>query len=184
MRKEIIGILLFFLVVLTLVSLVSYNPADPSINHATSGGSIHNLFGVVGAHLAGILIGLFGLGAFWFPVLLLFLCIHVFGSPSPRAFGLALAGGLMLVVTTGTLLVFNQRHYELFGSPFTSGGLVGIPLQAFMVRYLNPTGALVLLCLAWLIGFILMTGFSLVGFGRRSWRALKVVGDGLQTVYL
>jgi S-DNA-T family DNA segregation ATPase FtsK/SpoIIIE len=184
MRKEIIGILLFFLVVFTLVSLVSYDPADPSIHHATRGGTIHNLFGVVGAHLAGILIGLFGLGAFWLPILLLFLCIHVFGSPSPRAFGLALAGGLLLVVTTGMLLTFNQRHYEIFGRTFSSGGLVGIPLQALTVRYLNATGGLVLLCLVWLIGFILMTGFSLVGFGRRCGQALGRLGDRVKTVYL
>ncbi|MFO7972821.1 MAG: DNA translocase FtsK 4TM domain-containing protein, partial [Desulfobacterales bacterium] len=38
MRKEIIGISLFFLVIFTLISLLSYSPADPSINHATSSG--------------------------------------------------------------------------------------------------------------------------------------------------
>ena len=67
MRKEIIGILLFFLLVFTLVSLVSYHPLDPSVNNATSDDAVHNLFGLVGAHLAGILIGLFGLGVFWQP---------------------------------------------------------------------------------------------------------------------
>ena len=64
MRKEIFGILLFFLVIFTLISLLSYSPADPSINNARASGQINNLFGAVGAHLAGMLIGLFGLGAF------------------------------------------------------------------------------------------------------------------------
>ncbi|MEX1355787.1 MAG: DNA translocase FtsK 4TM domain-containing protein, partial [Desulfobacterales bacterium] len=31
MRKEIIGILLFFLLVFTLVSLLSFSPLDPSL---------------------------------------------------------------------------------------------------------------------------------------------------------
>ena len=57
MRKEIIGIILFFLVILTLISLVSYDSADPSILNARAPGKVHNLFGVLGAHLAGILIG-------------------------------------------------------------------------------------------------------------------------------
>ena len=78
MRKEITGILLFFLVVFTLVSLLSYNPADPSINNAKTAGDVHNMFGVLGAQIAGILIGLFGLGAFWFPILLLLISIHFF----------------------------------------------------------------------------------------------------------
>ncbi|MBT8374433.1 MAG: DNA translocase FtsK 4TM domain-containing protein, partial [Deltaproteobacteria bacterium] len=34
MRKEIIGILLFFVVIFTLISLVSYSPKDPSLFHA------------------------------------------------------------------------------------------------------------------------------------------------------
>jgi len=54
MRKEIIGISLFFLVILTLISLLSYSPADPSINHATSSDHIHNFFGLLGAQLAGL----------------------------------------------------------------------------------------------------------------------------------
>ncbi len=75
MRKEIVGILLFFLVIFTLISLLSYSPEDPSIHNAKAAGHIHNLFGLFGAHLSGILIGLFGLGAFWIPVLLLFASI-------------------------------------------------------------------------------------------------------------
>ena len=71
MRKEIYGIILFFMVIFTLISLLSYSPGDPSINNARAAGQIHNLFGVVGAHVSGLLIGLFGLGAFWIPILLL-----------------------------------------------------------------------------------------------------------------
>ena len=76
MRKEIIGILLFFLVIFSLISLVSYSPNDPSIHHAKATGTIHNSFGPIGAQVSGLLIGLFGLGAFWIPVLLLFLSIQ------------------------------------------------------------------------------------------------------------
>ena len=61
MRKEIFGICLFFLVIFTLISLLSFSPADPSIHHAREAGRIHNLFGLVGAHLAGILIGFFAI---------------------------------------------------------------------------------------------------------------------------
>ncbi|MBW2100573.1 MAG: DNA translocase FtsK 4TM domain-containing protein, partial [Deltaproteobacteria bacterium] len=34
MRKEIIGIFLLFFVLLIFISLLSYSPADPSINHS------------------------------------------------------------------------------------------------------------------------------------------------------
>ena len=45
----------FFLVVLTMVSLLSYTPTDPSINHAKASGEVQNLFGLVGAHISGFL---------------------------------------------------------------------------------------------------------------------------------
>ena len=54
MRKELIGIILVFLVLFTLISLLSYSPADPSINHAMAAHKINNLFGFVGAHLASL----------------------------------------------------------------------------------------------------------------------------------
>ncbi len=184
MRKEIIGILLFFLLVFTLVSLVSYHPQDPSVNNATSGEPIHNLFGMVGAYLAGILIGLFGLGAFWVPVLLLFLSIQFFGSRDSKTLGLALLGGVLLILMTGALLAFRHEDYILFGHRFTSGGLIGIALQSFLARYTNATGAFIILALLWLVGFILMTGFSLLSFSDRCWALVNRVGDRIKTIYL
>ncbi len=184
MRKEIIGILLFFLLVFTLVSLVSYHPQDPSVNNATSGEAIHNLFGLVGAHLAGILIGLFGLGAFWVPVLLLFLSIQFFGSRDAKTLGLAFLGGGILILMTGALLAFRSESYILFGHRFTSGGLIGIALQSFLARYTNSTGAFIIVALLWLVGFILMTGFSLLSFSDRCWALATRLSDRVKTAYL
>jgi S-DNA-T family DNA segregation ATPase FtsK/SpoIIIE len=82
MRKEIVGIIFFFLVIFTLISLLSFSPEDPSIHKARAGGEIHNLFGSLGAHVAGALIGLFGIGAFWIPLLLLLASIQFFGDQS------------------------------------------------------------------------------------------------------
>jgi S-DNA-T family DNA segregation ATPase FtsK/SpoIIIE len=184
MRKEIIGILLFFLLVFILVSLVSYHPQDPSFNNAAAGTHIENLFGLVGAYLSDALIGLFGLGAFWVPLLLLFLSIQFFASRPPIAFGLTLAGGLLLILTSGALLAFQQDHYVVFGNRFSSGGWIGIHLKNALIQYTNPTGAAIILALLWLIGFILMTGFSLLRFSDKCRAALMKVVDRLQTAYL
>lgn len=184
MRKEIIGILLFFLVIFTLISLLSYSPADPSINNARTAGQIHNLFGTLGAQLAGVLIGLFGLGAFWIPVLLLLLSIHILGGQPQKAVVGTVIGGVLLVVTTGSLLALKQHNYLLFANRFSAGGIVGIPLKSFLVAYSNATGAIVILVLIWLIGFIMATGFSLLAFFKRSWSIALVLSDRAQTAYL
>ncbi|MDF1590854.1 MAG: DNA translocase FtsK 4TM domain-containing protein [Desulfobacterales bacterium] len=182
MRKEIIGIFLFFLVVFSLISLLSFSPMDPSVNHARATGPIHNLFGLVGAHLAGLLIFLFGLGAFWIPVLLLFLSIHFFGDQPGRAALLIISGGVLLVVATGSLFTFRQDHYLIFGSKFSSGGIIGILIKAFLVKYVNLTGSIFILTLVWVVGFILTTGFSLVRFAGRTWQLIIVIADRVRTL--
>ena len=182
MRKEIIGILLFFLVIFMLGSLLSYSPADPSIHNAKALGSTHNLFGVFGSHSASIFIGLFGLGAFWLPILLLFASIHFFCKHPRRALVLTIIGGILLVITTGSLLAFQQNHYLIFGSKFSSGGMIGIPLKSFFVRYANTTGAAIILIIVWIIGFILATGFSIISFIRLCWRMAIAVSNRIKTL--
>jgi S-DNA-T family DNA segregation ATPase FtsK/SpoIIIE len=184
MRKEIIGIFCFFLVIFTLISLLSFSPHDPSIHNAKAGGSIHNLFGLLGAHVSGALIGLFGLGAFWIPMLLLLTSIHFFGDHPMQAKISTLIGGILLVVTTGSLLALQQNTYVLFGNEFSAGGLVGIPLKSFLTKYTNFTGALIILILLWVIGFILATGFSLIAFCLRCWDWISAIVDRVMTVYL
>ncbi|MFZ1983797.1 MAG: DNA translocase FtsK [Desulfatitalea sp.] len=185
MRKEIIGILLFFLVIFTLISLISFSEGDPSINNSRSSvESVQNLFGTIGAQVAGALVGLFGLGAFWLPVLLLLASIHVFSAQSNQTIANIAAGGLLLLLTTGCLLAFKQNTYELLGSRFSAGGLVGLPLKYFLVEYANFAGGLIIIGICWLIGFILATGFSLVAFYQRCHLAYARVADRFKTVFI
>lgn len=184
MRKEIIGICLFFLVILTLISLVSYSPQDPSINHAVDTGDIHNLFGVFGAHIAGVLIGLFGLGAFWFPILLLIFSVHFFGRHTKRAMVVTFIGGVLLIISTGGLISLKSHEISFLGTVFSSGGLIGIPLSAFLVRYTSLTGGTIILVVLWLIGLILSTGFSIMNFFRRCHRFILFALERLMTLII
>ncbi len=182
MRKEIIGILLFFCVIFTLISLVSYHHTDPSVHNAGAQGPVNNLFGPVGAQVAGILVGMWGLGAFWVPVLLLLACIHFFSHRSGKVLVHIIAGGLILLITTGSLLALRQNTYDLFGSKFSAGGIVGVPLKDLLVRYTNMAGSAIILGLTWLIGFILATGFSLVACYKRCQSTATAVVNHLKTI--
>ncbi len=179
MRKEIAGILLFFLVVLTLVSLLSYSPVDPSIHNATDNSQINNLFGLIGSHLAGFLIGLFGLGAFWIPVLLMLGSIHLFGrQPVKNIYILiTLMGSLILVITSGSLFSIKQDHYLLFGNTFSSGGMIGIPVKSLLIKYANPVGGMLILIVLWIIGLIMATGLSLFSLFKFCLRAVATVSS-------
>lgn len=175
MRKEIIGTILFFLVILTLVSLLSFSPNDPSINHAGAEGQIQNLFGMLGAYFSSFLVGLFGIGSFWVPILLLLASVRFLGQKKERALVFLIIGGCVLIVATGTFmsLVSSDNFCTLFGHRFSSGGLIGIPLKSFLLRYTNPTGSYIIIFVLVIIGLILATRFSIVAFARKCWEIGK-----------
>jgi S-DNA-T family DNA segregation ATPase FtsK/SpoIIIE len=162
MRKEILGVILLFTLVFTAVSLLSYDPSDPSINYLRAAGEVRNLFGLAGAHVAGFLIAVFGLGAFWVPIVLLVITLHVFKAYSRLTILVALAGGLLLMVTTGGLLSLHQTDYSVFGKRFSSGGTLGIPLARIVQDWVNTTGGLIFLLTIWIIAFIMTTRLSLL----------------------
>ena len=129
-------------------------------------------------------IGLFGLGAFWIPILLLLGSIHFFGNHPNKAMISTLVGGIILVVVTGALLSLRQEIIFLFGNKFSAGGIIGIPFKAFLVKFTNFAGSAIILILLWIIGFILATGFSLIAFWKRFWRWVNKVVDQITTMYL
>ena len=164
MKKEIIGILLFFLVILTCASLFSYSPADPSINNHIFSNEriIHNIFGLVGAYFSGILIDLFGLGSFWLPVVLLFCSISYLNGRPGRIILFTLSGGILLIISTGSFLSLFDHQYFFMGSNFSSGGIIGIPLTGLLRKYANTAGCVMILFCFFSVGFILATGISLL----------------------
>ena len=182
MRNEILGIILFFLVVFTLISLVTYSPADPSIHHVGTSGAVHNFFGLIGAYLSGILIGLFGIGALWIPVMLLLASIQFFKDRSARALTQVTGGGLILTIVTGGLFAIYGESYAIFGSDYAAGGMIGHPLRTLLLTYSNATGGTAILLVFFIIGFILTTGVSFVAVlkncGKISVMALNQVQGG------
>jgi S-DNA-T family DNA segregation ATPase FtsK/SpoIIIE len=183
MRKELISIILIFIVIFSLGSLVSYCPDDPSIHHAGYSGKIENFFGFFGAHLAGFLIGLFGLGAFLIPILFFIGFLEFFKNRSGQALSVIASGSIILTVAFGTLLSFFQETYILFGNNYTAGGMLGLPIKSFLLRYSNWTGGMVILSFLLLIGFILSTGISVMATIRNLGKLSLVAGGRVKNSY-
>ncbi|MCF8111790.1 MAG: DNA translocase FtsK 4TM domain-containing protein [Desulfobacteraceae bacterium] len=182
MRKEIAGILIFFLVIFSAVSLLSYSPADPCLNHAADPGRVNNFFGLAGAYLAGLLIGLFGVGAFWIPVLLFFSCIRLYTHDSGISPWLAASGSVLLVIGTGALAAMFNESYFILGVNYSAGGMLANPVMVIFREYANQTGGFIILLLILAIGFILTTGISLVVAAGNAARLASFVAARINTV--
>ncbi len=160
MRKELIGICLVFLIIFTLASLLSYSHLDPSIHHVIAAKKIYNLFGLIGAHISGFLIGMFGLGSFWIPILLVVSTFYLFKEKAQKTLASTLLGGFLLLIVTGSLFALYQDHYVIFGQKFHAGGMVGFALRDFFRTYAGIVGGTLILLLFFIIGMVLALGFS------------------------
>lgn len=185
MRREIIGIFLFFLVILTLLSIMSYHPRDPCfLIKAGISTSAGNFFGVFGAHLAGFLIGLAGVGAFWIPLLLLIASIEFFSNRSYHRVLFIAGGGFLLVLGTGSLFAFYQDVYAIFGRAYPAGGIIGSWVKHYLDHYANVTGGALILIFFLLIGFILTTGVSVVNLSGQALRSCLRIARGFRWVFV
>ena len=186
MKKELYGILFFFLIVLTAVSLFSYHISDPCAGNEffTIPDNIHNAFGLLGAHVAGFFIFLFGLGAFWIPVILGFISVWLLKGRSLKIIWLTLLGGLFLMICTGGMLFLFKDDYPVLGTIISSGGIIGITFTSFLLKYTNITGCIIILTFFLIIGFILATGISIISMGlflrQKIMDLLKIMREDFQ----
>ncbi|MDA3790743.1 MAG: DNA translocase FtsK 4TM domain-containing protein [Desulfobacula sp.] len=186
MKKELYGILLFFSIVLTSVSFFSYNVADPCVgnNFFIIPDNIHNAFGLLGAHFAGFFIFLFGLGAFWIPLVLGFCSVWLLKGRSVKIILLTLLGGLFLMICTGGLLFLFKDDYPLLGTTISSGGIIGNTFTSFLLKYANITGCIIVLLFFLITGFILATGISIISLGlflrQKTIELLTIIRDDFQ----
>ncbi len=173
MRRELTGICLLFFVLLTLLSFISYCPDDFSFDSANNIEHVDNFFGLAGAYIADFFIEiLFGLGAFWIPVLLAFFSLRYFRGHIPDNKGFICLGSFFLIFSTGSMFSFSQYNVVIFDREFSSGGAVGIFFFDLIVRYTNTCGAVVIFILLFLIGIILVINFSLIDFFIKTYKKI------------
>lgn len=166
LRREILGILCFFLVVFTTVSLLSYHPSDPCFNHAADWRHVHNFFGLAGAYGAGLMLDLFGVGAFWIPVFLIMASLRFYTNDFQLSPWLAASGAVLLIVGTGAMSSLFQKTYVIFNTPYPAGGIFGYPMMVLLEKYANRSGAIFILAAVLAVGFIMATGISLMAVFR------------------
>lgn len=149
--RELFGLFLLFWSLLLLLSIVTFDVNDPSLNHVVSSdGGVANSAGLFGAYAAGLLNDVFGIGAYIWPVLFAALGA-AYVSPAYALPWWRWCGAFLLTVI---LLVIGSAWGLSLGD-ISGGGMVGNALHGNTSRYLSPVGS----SLVWL--FVLLIGLQL-----------------------
>ena len=159
---ELIGLLLLALGALLLLSLLSYQPSDPSFmrSGANSGGT-ENLIGPVGAQVAAAGYGLLGLA-----VVVVALAVLGLGYRLVRARGsfpslLQGAGVAIALIALPSLIDLAVGEVQIRGEPLVAGGLVGSTISGGIQSQLGAIGAAVIALFGLVFGVALTMRGSL-----------------------
>jgi S-DNA-T family DNA segregation ATPase FtsK/SpoIIIE len=165
LSKEIKGIIFLLLSLILGVSLFTYYPGDPIFwITSDSVGKAHNMFGTVGAHLAGYLFHILGFSTFWLVIIFFIMSILSFqGRPLLPPLRSVIAILLLLLSFSGIMALQLGGFIDYRGGEIQSGGLVGYFLSVQTKGVLNFFGANVFLFTIFIISLMICTHIS---FGR------------------
>ncbi len=164
--------------------LWGFHGADPGWSHAAHADTVANPGGRFGAWLADLLLYLFGLSAWWWVGFLAFLVAWgyrrlnaLFGGDRRPLFIAAFGFVIVLLASSG---IEAMRFWSLKAAlPLAPGGMLGVEIGRFAVKFLGFTGgtlALLTLCLA---GVTLFLGVSWLGVAERTGGLLEAAWFGV-----
>ena len=150
-----------------ILALATFDPADPGWSHSGSGEVIANAGGVVGAWFADLFLFLFGVMAYLFPLLVIYvgwLLFHGRREEEETGFRLlpvVLRGiGFILTLAAGSGLAFLYFSMGGVQVPHEAGGVLGQLGGHLMIGILGPFGGVLVLLALFLTGVTLFTGLS------------------------
>lgn len=161
--EEVFAVLLCCVGLLSLLALVSYSPADPSLNSAGSSPSHRNWIGPAGAYGSDLLLQALGVGAY---VLSLGVLLAGWRSLVGRRVlpGLREASGSLMFIACGGALA------ELVvapGSSYPAGGVGGALIAAFLRENFALLGAAIIASALVLVSLAVTADGMLRGLGLR-----------------
>jgi len=166
LASEAVGVLLLLAGVLISLSLLSHDPADPSLfSHSTGEAAVAappaNWIGGFGSSLSAALYAAVGFAAWAIPLLLLYTGWRRFwqreiANPATKAAGFAL-----LVLSVPALLSLALGRRTFFGEEIEAGGVLGRAVADAARHRLGTTGAALLCTTLALLAIPLATQLSL-----------------------
>ncbi len=160
--SEFVGVSLFAVALLAVISLASYNASDPVWFFNTGAEQpTANFIGPVGAFAAELAYQLLGYGAYLIPIVLFVMGWHRFWCRGmDAAYTKAIGAGLLFACVCAFLaLAFDPVDGAKAASH--AGGYLGTAVAGGLAAYLNRTVSIILILTLLFLGIILSTQFSL-----------------------
>jgi S-DNA-T family DNA segregation ATPase FtsK/SpoIIIE len=156
-KQDISGIIYLGAGVFIALSLLSFNPNDPSFNSIGVKLKVMNYCGYVGSFMADGLYQLFGLSAWLIAVALFRFAFVTFKGEAISLKDFRLIWASLLIITLSSLTSVYAPETKIFQQQIYLGGIVGVGISSVLIKVLNLAGVQVFL---WSMAAILVVFYS------------------------
>jgi S-DNA-T family DNA segregation ATPase FtsK/SpoIIIE len=154
-KEEMKAILLIAVCILSLISLISYNPGDIAFNTSEVNIRIRNLAGNIGAYFAWFTLFSFGYSAYLIPILALIWAFGMFRNALTQNIILRIFGSLVLFLTTASFL--SLLYYFDDAARIKAGGIAGLLFSEMLFKYFGKLGSFVIILTLFILSLLLAT---------------------------
>src|SRR3989441_9014998 len=168
--------------ILSGLSLISFNPDDPSLNISKNplfDARPANFIGFAGAYTADMFFQLWGYSAFLIPIFLGIYAFYWLASWPVQSFGIRLSGMILMLFTLSVSFSLAPS-FPLVRGYLPAGGLFGIAFGDALETSLNPAGTVIVLTALFFISLFLSTTFSFTwaaGLLKSRFRFVSMVSE-------
>ena len=177
--RDFFGVLALAFTVFGFMALNSFSSTDPSFNKSVTGTEVLNSGGMVGAYLADGLVLIFGSGSFFVPVFTAVIGWILIRGKQGQNWSLILGSGVLFVVGLCSLLAIQFDVDPFFRNIVPVGGLIGDGIGGFLVAWLNPSGAVLILTTVLFISFMVMTRLEVNVLFETLGKVISITGAAL-----
>lgn len=163
--SEFLGVALFALALVWLISLATYSPTD-AVWFFNTGGDVPpmNLVGLAGSFISEASYQVLGLTSYLLPPMLAVVGWYAFWCLPIAAGYTKLIGLVLMVGCVSSLLSLSLGTLDVAGKTFLAGGYAGYGIAFSLMSQLNRTGAFIIVITLLALSVILSTQFSFSRF--------------------
>lgn len=162
--SEVASIIVFAVATFCLISLVSFNPSDPSFFSNVTGPA-SNACGRLGAYLSALFLHSFGVGAFIIPAALFFLSTNIYKREGMVRFFGILAGMSVAVMSLTVFAALQWEYWSFQGAKMLTGGAFGVWVGEQLLGPFNILGSSIIAVLVFTVAIVLSTPISVAYWG-------------------
>ncbi len=146
--------------IIILLSLLSYDPLDPSFFTQTDTPKINNLIGIVGAYFSDFLFQILGISSFFIVLALFLIGIDLLRS-KVESYVRKFLGFSLFVLSFSSLLQFVDSEIQIKGISISTGGFLGKLISELLRKVSGNVGSVLIFAILSIVSFSLFSGITI-----------------------